>query len=90
MRRDCPESGVVCFGCGQRGHVRRECPVARHGGSSRARSNIQCYNCGRFGHMARDCFNSESDPDEFLRYYYSDEDDFDHDDDDDSEDEYWR
>lgn len=39
----------ACFGCGDVGHNKRDCPK---GGSGGVRA---CYNCGNEGHMSRDC-----------------------------------
>jgi hypothetical protein len=44
---------VVCFGCGQPGHVRRDCPVP--GDRRPARAGLRCFSCGQIGHFARDC-----------------------------------
>ncbi|XAR53061.1 hypothetical protein NMG60_11021457 [Bertholletia excelsa] len=42
---------MICYGCGQQGHVIRSCPVAREA----ARATGACYRCGQQGHVARDC-----------------------------------
>jgi cellular nucleic acid-binding protein len=39
----------ACFGCGQTGHQKRDCPSGG-GGGGRA-----CYGCGDTGHQKRDC-----------------------------------
>lgn len=36
-----------CFGCGEAGHYRRECPLNKE--------TRTCYHCGRSGHLLRDC-----------------------------------
>jgi hypothetical protein len=42
----------ACFGCGQTGHQKRDCPSGGGGGGDRA-----CYGCGETGHQKRDCPN---------------------------------
>jgi cellular nucleic acid-binding protein len=39
----------ACFGCGETGHTKRDCPQGG-GGGDRA-----CYGCGETGHQKRDC-----------------------------------
>lgn len=61
---------AACFGCGQPGHMERECPEKRqhgyqqqgggqrsHGGNQRfhSRNSLICYRCLSQGHVARDC-----------------------------------
>jgi cellular nucleic acid-binding protein len=41
----------ACFGCGQTGHQKRECPQGSGGGDR------SCYGCGQTGHQKRDCPN---------------------------------
>ena len=45
-----------CFGCGQTGHLLRDCPF-RQGVGTRAQ---RCFACGRLGHFARDCRSGNS------------------------------
>ena len=40
----------ACFGCGQTGHQKRDCPSGGGGGGDRA-----CFGCGQTGHQKRDC-----------------------------------
>lgn len=40
----------ACFGCGQTGHQKRDCPSGGGGGGNRA-----CFGCGMTGHQKRDC-----------------------------------
>ncbi len=39
----------ACFGCGQTGHQKRDCPSAGSGGGQ------ACFGCGQTGHQKRDC-----------------------------------
>ena len=41
-----PNVAKKCFGCGQTGHIRNECPK---------RLQTQCYKCNGYGHIARNC-----------------------------------
>jgi len=41
--------GRVCYGCGQTGHQKRDCPSGGSGGG------MACYGCGETGHQKRDC-----------------------------------
>ena len=38
---------IICFRCGEKGHMVRECP--------RGACNVICFKCGREGHMVREC-----------------------------------
>ncbi|KAJ4309024.1 hypothetical protein N0V94_009119 [Neodidymelliopsis sp. IMI 364377] len=40
----------ACFGCGETGHTKRECPKGGSGGGGQA-----CFNCGIEGHRKMDC-----------------------------------
>jgi cellular nucleic acid-binding protein len=43
----------ACFGCGQTGHQKRDCPSGGGGGGGGG----ACYGCGEEGHQKRDCPN---------------------------------
>jgi cellular nucleic acid-binding protein len=42
----------ACFGCGNTGHQKRDCPQGGSGGGDRT-----CFGCGLTGHQKRDCPN---------------------------------
>jgi hypothetical protein len=42
----------ACYGCGQTGHQKRNCPSGGGGGGGGDRA---CYGCGQTGHQKRDC-----------------------------------
>jgi hypothetical protein len=41
----------ACYGCGQSGHQKRDCPSGGGGGGG----DRACYGCGQTGHQKRDC-----------------------------------
>jgi cellular nucleic acid-binding protein len=41
----------ACYGCGQTGHQKRDCPSGGSGGGG----DRACYGCGQTGHQKRDC-----------------------------------
>lgn len=41
----------ACYGCGQTGHQKRDCPSGGGGGGG----DRACYGCGQTGHQKRDC-----------------------------------
>jgi hypothetical protein len=45
------DAGMVCFNCGEKGHISRQCPNPR----VEMEDRVRCYNCGRVGHMSFDC-----------------------------------
>ncbi|KAK7181841.1 hypothetical protein DPSP01_002429 [Paraphaeosphaeria sporulosa] len=47
----------TCNGCGEVGHIKRNCPNPPAGGSSGG----ACYSCGQEGHQKRDCPNGGGD-----------------------------
>ena len=47
---------VMCFKCGQGGHMRRDCPRRdAAGGRSRDSSRMRCFRCKQIGHMKKVC-----------------------------------
>jgi cellular nucleic acid-binding protein len=53
MSKDCPDrEDPTCFGCGEKGHVRRDCPSGAPSGGAGAGA---CYRCGQTGHISRNC-----------------------------------
>ena len=56
-------SGIVCHGCGEVGHIRRFCPNKAKGqtqgrtrsGPSKPPSQLTCYFCDKPGHLKTDC-----------------------------------
>jgi cellular nucleic acid-binding protein len=47
----------VCFGCGEIGHQKRDCPSGGSGGGGGGGGGGACYGCGEEGHQKRDCPN---------------------------------
>ena len=46
--------GRACFGCGETGHTKRDCPQGGSGGLGGSGGQT-CYGCGEEGHQKRDC-----------------------------------
>ena len=45
------KSNAICYGCGEKGHLKYECPKAKKTGNAQI-----CYNCGtKCGNIARNC-----------------------------------
>ncbi len=52
---------VQCYGCGERGHIRRHCKKQRGYKPYEPRGgDVICYKCGKTGHIARFCGNGET------------------------------
>jgi hypothetical protein len=45
------DAGMVCFNCGEKGHLSRQCPNPR----KEMKDRVRCFNCGKVGHMSFDC-----------------------------------
>jgi hypothetical protein len=45
------EAGMVCFNCGEKGHISRQCANPR----VEMKDRVRCFNCGKVGHMSFDC-----------------------------------
>ena len=45
---------LICHSCKQRGHVMKNFPQSKPGGSEQGRSP-KCYEYGDYGHMIQDC-----------------------------------
>jgi hypothetical protein len=43
--------GIVCFNCGEKGHLKKDCTSPR----KEMKHRVRCYNCGKVGHMAFEC-----------------------------------
>jgi cleavage and polyadenylation specificity factor subunit 4 len=58
--RNSDGSPVVCFTCGQRGHMVNQCP--RNGNNSDICKATLCFKCGEHGHYANLCPNGRREP----------------------------
>ena len=58
------EEKRICYGCGEKGHLKHQCPrTTTNGNGSKDgnhhmedQSKVKCYRCMRAGHIARECF----------------------------------
>ncbi|KAI5345183.1 hypothetical protein L3X38_013060 [Prunus dulcis] len=46
---------ATCHGCGQTGHLRRDCPQRGQTSGPSRRSGVSCYHCGQTGHYRSEC-----------------------------------
>ncbi|XP_052197382.1 uncharacterized protein LOC127804547 [Diospyros lotus] len=44
-----------CYGCGEEGHIGRNCPKIKGTPQAGYQGKMVCYNCGQLGHISRDC-----------------------------------
>ncbi|XP_052187706.1 uncharacterized protein LOC127798285 [Diospyros lotus] len=44
-----------CYGCGEEGHIGRNCPKIKAMPQVGNQGKVVCYNCGQPGHISRDC-----------------------------------
>jgi hypothetical protein len=56
---------VTCYGCGQVGHVRWNCPqnnnnsgTVNTGNNSNGGVGVRCYRCGELGHFSKNCLQN--------------------------------
>ena len=47
LKKESTKDSVVCFGCKETGHVKRDCPKGQGG--------QVCYNCQKIGHISANC-----------------------------------
>ena len=47
LKKEATKDSVVCFGCKETGHVKRDCPKGQGG--------QVCYNCQKIGHISANC-----------------------------------
>jgi hypothetical protein len=50
-----PPRAIVCYSCGQPGHISPNCPFPVHNLSTAPRRPISCYTCGEPGHISPHC-----------------------------------
>ncbi|GMP74464.1 hypothetical protein CsSME_00031874 [Camellia sinensis var. sinensis] len=53
----CHAGTELCFHCGQKGHLVKDCTVSK---MTNLRDTRACFNCGQLEHLARDCTQSAS------------------------------
>lgn len=45
------EAGMICFNCGEKGHISKQCTNPR----VEIKDRVRCFNCGKVGHRSFDC-----------------------------------
>ncbi|XP_052172232.1 uncharacterized protein LOC127788161 [Diospyros lotus] len=48
-----------CYGCGEEGHIRRNCPKIKATPQAGYQGKVVCYNYGQPGHISRDCLKRQ-------------------------------
>ncbi|XP_052197312.1 uncharacterized protein LOC127804483 [Diospyros lotus] len=46
---------IKCYGCGEEGHIGRNCPKIKGTPQVGYQGKVVCYNCGQPGHISREC-----------------------------------
>jgi len=46
---------IKCYGCGEEGHIGKNCPKSQIAPQGGHQGKIVCYNCGQPGHLSREC-----------------------------------
>ena len=66
---DKPGRGPKCYGCGQHGHIRRDCPKKKNNKDSSNRSHVKCSGCGKEGHKYKNCWENPKNKDKAPKWY---------------------